>query len=237
MKKKCCFRALFIGFVLSIVCQVSFLHCVPISENWEEYRTNVLKEQPNFSGWCLKEKALRIMNLLMANPSEICVEVGVFGGSSFFPIASTLAFKKQGLAYAIDPWSIEACVENYKPEDEAYKGWSKTDLKKVMYKFVEGMHKNQLDPFFLIMRVSSAQAYHYFEDKSIDFIHIDGNHSEASAVFDVEHWLPKVKSGGIICFDDAHWESTQPAVKILLNTCQLMPESNSKKQYLFLRKP
>ncbi len=237
MKKKNYCKAGFIGFVLSIVCQASFLHCVPIAENWEEYQTEVLKEQPNFNGWCPKEKAVSIMKVLLTNPSDVCVEVGVYGGNSFFPLASALAFKGQGIAYAIDPWSNEACVENYQPDEKIYKQWSKEDLKKIMYKFVEGMHRNQLDPFYVIMRMSSSQAYHYFEDGSIDFIHIDGNHSEASAVFDVQHWLPKVKKGGIICFDDAQWKSTQSAVKILLSTCQLMPESPAKKQWLFLRKP
>jgi len=71
---------------------------------------------------------------------------------------------------------------------------------------------------------------------AIDFLHIDGDHREASAVSDVENWLPKVKTGGIICIDDAWWESTQKAVEMLLVECDIMPESHPQWQHIFLRK-
>lgn len=214
------------------------LHSLPISEDWNAYQNQVLKEKPHFPGWCSDDKAKQIMNLLISNNSEVCVELGVFGGSSFFPIASALAFKKQGIAYAIDPWENEPCLEGYeeKTDDDFYKYWSRVNLSKIMNIFIEGMHKNGLDSVYKIMRMTSAQAYVHFEDEFIDFIHIDGNHSEQSAIFDVERWLPKVKKGGIVCFDDAWWESTQPAVKILLAQCDIMKESSPRWQYIFLRK-
>ena len=86
------------------------------------------------------------------------------------------------------------------------------------------------------MRRTSEQTYSYFADESIDFLHIDGNHSEESSVFDVTYWLPKVKKGGVICFDDAWWESTQKAIKLLLQDCDLMEESSPKRQYIFVKK-
>jgi predicted O-methyltransferase YrrM len=213
------------------------LHSVPIHEDWNVYQKEVLKEKPNFPGWCPDDKAKHIMDLILSDNSEICVELGIFGGSSFFPLASALAFKKQGIAYAVDPWTNEACLEGYEEtNDDHYKYWGKVKLDKIMNIFIEGMHKNGLDTIYKIMRMTSAQAYVHFENESIDFIHIDGNHSEQSAIFDVEHWLPKVKKGGIICFDDAWWESTQPAIKILLTQCDIMEESSPKWQYIFLRK-
>jgi predicted O-methyltransferase YrrM len=230
-------RMFHLVFLLYFACGYAPLHSLTMSQDWDAYQKEVLKEKPNFPGWCPDEKALHIMNLLLTNNSEICVEVGVFGGSSFFPMAAALAYKKTGIAYAIDPWNNEECLEGYKEEmDKHYKYWSAVNLDKVMNKFVEGMHKNDLDAIYRIMRISSAQAYPRFKDQSIDFIHIDGNHSEKSAIFDVEHWLPKVKSGGIICFDDAWWESTQPAIKMLLKECDIMQESSPKWQYIFLQK-
>jgi predicted O-methyltransferase YrrM len=213
------------------------LYSVPLSEDWDAYQSDVLNEHSHFSGWCPKDKAIHIMNLIRTNNAQVCVELGVFGGSSFFPIASALAFNKQGIAYAIDPWANEACLEGYEEMNgDHHKYWGNVNLDKLMYKFIEGMHKNGLDSKYLIMRMSSAQACLHFDDESIDFIHIDGNHSEQSAIFDVEHWLPKVKKGGIICFDDAWWKSTQPAIKIMLKECDTMKESSPKWQYIFLRK-
>ena len=222
---------------LTLCLACSHICAVPLSDNWDAYQSEVLKEHPNFFGWCPKDKAVQIMNLIHAHQCQVCVEVGVLGGSSFFPMASALAFNRQGIAYAIDPWTNEACLVGYEEMDDKYhKYWGKLDLDKVMDKFIGGMRNNGLDSTYLIMRMSSAQAYPHFNDESIDFLHIDGNHSEQAALFDVTHWLPKVKKGGVICFDDAWWESTQPAIKILLEQCEIMKESSPKWQYIFLRK-
>jgi predicted O-methyltransferase YrrM len=212
------------------------LHGVELSEDWNVYQEKVLKEKTSFPGWCPEEKAKRIMNLLLSNPSDVCVEVGVYGGSSFFPMASALAFKKNGIAFAIDPWTNEACVEGYEKMSKHDQYWGSVDLAKAMNTFIDGMHRNGLDAQYCVMRMTSAQAFIHFEDGSIDFLHIDGNHSEQSAIFDVEHWLPKVKKGGIICFDDAWWKSTQAAIKIMREQCDILPESSPKWQYIFLRK-
>jgi predicted O-methyltransferase YrrM len=223
--------------LLCFACGNNVLYSVPIQDDWNAYQYEVLKEKQHFPGWCPDEKAKHIMNLLLSNNSEVCVELGVFGGSSFFPMTSVLAFKKQGTAYAVDPWSNEACLEGYEEKsDDHHKYWGTVNLVKIMNLFIEGMRKNGLDGVYKIMKMTSAQAYVHFENESIDFIHIDGNHSEQSAIFDVEHWLPKVKKGGIICFDDAWWKSTQPAIKIMLKQCDIMKESSPKWQYIFLRK-
>jgi hypothetical protein len=222
-------------FFFSIfICNFPYVHS---DDQWDDYQKKILSEQPNFSGWCPVEKAKHIMNILYSHPSPVCVELGVFGGSSFFPIASTIAYKKQGIAYAIDPWENAPCLEgneHWKEEKNGY--WEKIDLNKVMDKFIAGMHRNGLDNYYTIMRKSSQQAYLYFEDESIDFLHIDGNHSEESSTFDVIHWLPKVKKGGVICFDDAWWNSTQKAMKLLLQECDVMKETSSKWQYVFVQK-
>lgn len=230
----------FLKGVLSIplLCQTISLYSLPSSADWETYQSEVLKEQPEFPGWCPLKKAEDIMNIILANHSKICVELGVFGGSSFFPAVATLAFAKEGIAYGIDPWSNDACLEGYEESNEKFNNyWGTVDLEKVMNKFITRMDKNGLTSNYTLMRMSSAQANPYFEDASIDFLHIDGNHSRESALFDVKNWLPKVKSGGVICFDDAWWTSTQPAVELLLQNCDMIEESSSKwRQYIFLRK-
>lgn len=228
---------LILWFLLGFVCGHSPLCSLTISKDWDAYQDEVLKEKPNFPGWCPDDKAQHIMNLVLTNNSKICVELGVFGGSSFFPTAAALAYKKQGIIYAIDPWNNEHCLEGYEEmTSDHYKYWSTVNLNKIMNMFIEGMHKNGLDATYCMMRMTSAKAFLHFDNEFIDFIHIDGNHSEQSAIFDVEHWLPKVKKGGIICFDDAWWESTQSAIQILLKECDLMEESSPEWKYIFLRK-
>ncbi len=218
---------------------LTFLICsfACFSDEWNDYQQKILLEQPHFSGWCPAEKAKKIMNILHTRPSNVCVELGVFGGSSFFPIAATLAYKKQGVAYAIDPWDNGPCLEgneHWKEQKNTY--WEKIDLNKVMNKFIADMRRNELDGSYILMRMNSEQASSSFENESIDFLHIDGNHSEKLSVADVTQWLPKVKKGGVICFDDAWWQSTQKAIQLLLLECDIMKESSPKWQYIFVEK-
>ena len=226
-------------FFCLLLCSNNYLFSIASSDEWIEYQNCVLPEQKNFSGWCPLEKAKRIMDVILNNNSEICVEGGVYGGSSFFPLAAALSFKKQGMAYAIDPWYNDPCLEGYQKDvdEKIFNYWGKIDLEKTMHKFIKDMSRNDLDSNYTLMRLCSAEAAPLFEDASIDFLHIDGNHSEVASVNDVNTWLPKVKSGGVICFDDSWWESTQKAIKILLESCDLMiNESSQKNQYIFLRK-
>ena len=53
-----------------------------------------------------------------------------------------------------------------------------------------------------LVRKLSSDAVEIFEDESIDFIFIDGNHSYEYVTKDLEDYYPKVKTGGILCGDD-----------------------------------
>jgi hypothetical protein len=86
------------------------------------------------------------------------------------------------------------------------------------------------------MRMTSKESVIFFPDNSIDILHIDGNHSEDPALFDAKNWLPKVRPGGYIWFDDANWPTTKKAVDYLLETCELDPSSKREDAYLLLRK-
>src|SRR5579862_9692493 len=152
-----------ITLLTTLICGSAPLCSVPISMDWNDYQAAVITEKPNFSGWCPDDKAKHIMNLILSNNCKVCVEVGIFGGSSFFPAVSALAYKNEGIAYAIDPWTNMACLEGYeKNNDDFVKYWGKVDLEKLMHNFINGMHKNDLDAHYCIMRMTSAQAYLYF---------------------------------------------------------------------------
>jgi len=54
----------------------------------------------------------------------------------------------------------------------------------------------------LVMRMDSVAAAAAFDDKSLDFVFIDGDHSYEGAVRDIHAWGPKVKPGGILAGHD-----------------------------------
>jgi len=60
------------------------------------------------------------------------------------------------------------------------------------------------------MRETSADAARKFQDASLDWIYIDGDHRYEAVKNDLDKYFPKVKPGGFIICDDyhyaGHWE-------------------------------
>ena len=61
--------------------------------------------------------------------------------------------------------------------------------------------------------MSSNDAVNLFEDGSIDFLMIDGDHSYEAVKQDIENYLPKMRSGGLIVGDDAYEVDIQKALE------------------------
>jgi len=54
----------------------------------------------------------------------------------------------------------------------------------------------------IIWRMTSEEAAKIMPDKTLDFCYIDADHSYDGVIQDLELWIPKIKSGGIICGHD-----------------------------------
>jgi hypothetical protein len=53
-----------------------------------------------------------------------------------------------------------------------------------------------------IIRKTSIEASKEFDDESLDFVYIDGNHNYAFFKEDLEIWYKKIKKYGVLCGDD-----------------------------------
>jgi predicted O-methyltransferase YrrM len=60
--------------------------------------------------------------------------------------------------------------------------------------------------------MSSLEYAKFVEDKSLDFIYIDGNHQYSSVKEDIQVWYNKIKPGGIISGHDFNWIPVSKAV-------------------------
>jgi hypothetical protein len=126
-------------------------------------------------------------------PDSICVEIGTWEGDFSYDILLHTTLKK---LYCIDPY--KHFNDGEYPDnmnDRSQQEWDEK-FAKVQKRF---------EPFgdrVELMRMSSLEASSQFQDESIDYIYIDGNHEYKAVLTDILAWFPKVKKGGILCGDD-----------------------------------
>jgi len=188
----------------------------------DELKRHVLHILPLFEGWCSKEKAEGFVDLVLETRPDVCVEIGAFGGASVFPAASALKMLDHGMLYAIDPWDKIESIKYFDPvEDAAHlKWWGNLDINYIYHNFISMLTTHVIQDYVTPIRATSEMAASMID--SIDILHIDGNHSESVSIFDVQTYLPKVKDGGYIWYNDALWRDRQEALDLLLEACDIV---------------
>lgn len=179
--------------------QVHFTHP---SVNIFSHITNLLDKDKGRvrHGWCSPAKAHILAASVIALRPETTVEIGVWGGRSFIPMA--LAHKEigRGVAIGIDPWNPEASAEGQVHElDKDY--WRKIDHQLVYEDFIRAVNEIGIQNCCRIERKRSDEVE---PPKRIDILHIDGNHSD-QAIKDVQRFAPNVRKGGLCFMDDIDW--------------------------------
>lgn len=65
-----------------------------------------------------------------------------------------------------------------------------------------------------IFRMTSQEVAPTIPFGSLDFIYLDGNHSEPFITQDLEAWTPKVRSGGMVCGHDYQRNVKRPDIQV-----------------------
>ena len=192
-------------------------------------RDDLYVEVKKLEGWVSPERGVELFDLIVQEKPVICVEIGVFGGRSLISQAYGLRENGAGRIFGIDPWKTEACIEGNNVANQVW--WSKNvDLHGIHRGAMEAIWRLGLDRWAIVIRSKSEDACFLFRD-GIDWLFIDGNHAEVSSCRDVMNYLPLLKSGGIMVFDDADWPSTQAALKLLDAQCDLLKDAGSYRIY------
>ena len=190
------------------------------------------------NSWCSEEKTRLLMELVLLEKPSVCVEIGVFTGSSLLPVAATLSYLHQGSVYAIDPWSNKEAIRNYTDSDPNVKWWAELNLDQVYRSFMQTCAQWKIKPYCHVLKTTSQQAVP--EIGQIDFLHIDGNYSEDSSLEDVALFAPKVRSGGYILYSNFSWTVNGKQTRVLafqklLESCEIISIIDDRNSFL-LRK-
>lgn len=120
---------------------------------------------------------------------EIGVEQGLYSQTLLENGSSNVTL------YCVDPWL-------------AYQGYREHVSQEKLDGFLsitnERLRKTVLETSknFKLIRKTSVEAAKMFDNESLDFVYIDGNHEFSHVVADICAWYPKVKKGGIISGHD-----------------------------------
>ena len=161
------------------------------------------------AGWCTKEKARWLAALVAERRATTALEVGVFGGKSFLPVAAAMTCWG-GVAYGVEPWSSELSIaEPTEIRNDSW--WASVDMRIVKSNFYLAVARLGLASQVRMLELSSDQARRALAEQRFGLIHIDGSHAPGQSLRDVEQWSPLLAPGGVLVLDDVDWPSVANA--------------------------
>lgn len=129
---------------------------------------------------------------------------GVEVGCAYGGFSERILEQWPGKLHLVDPWIRQdpAVYREITNHTVDWNGWYE-NAKRLMARF---------GPRAELHRMFSVEGAKLFPDNSLDFVYLDGNHSLEAVTEDLESWVPKIKSGGLVSGHDygnqtvdGHW--------------------------------
>jgi O-antigen biosynthesis protein len=156
-------------------------------------------EHAAFAFWLVEQLSPRML-----------VELGTHNGFSYFAFCQ--AIRMAGLstaAFAVDCWTGDEHAGHYGEE---------------VYQSVEAFNMERYPDISTLMKMSFEDALPYFEDGSVDMLHIDGSHYFDDVKSDFESWLPKLSNRAVVLFHDTNVRERKFGVHLLWShVCERYP--------------
>lgn len=119
---------------------------------------------------------------------KVFVELGTHYGVSYFAFCQAInQLKYNTKAYAVDTFTGDEHAGFYGEE---------------VFNYVSKINNENFSGFSNLMRGTFDEVNTYFENGTIDLLHIDGLHTYEAVKHDFEFWLPKMSEKGIVIFHD-----------------------------------
>jgi len=207
--------------------------------NYKRLKKSVTRHLAAEKLWCTEEKANLLMDLILLTKPSICVEIGVFNGSTVLPVAATLKYVNHGKIYAVDAWSNVEASKNLRDNSSHKDWWSTVNMVDVARDFNSMIKAWALGNYCIPIHSTSENFSSQIE--TIDFLHLDGDFSSIGSLQDVEMYLPKVKKNGTILLSNATWSDNgkrpkSRAIFLLFDSCELLADIEKSNTLLFRKR-
>lgn len=153
----------------------------------------------NIQGWFNFSRLYSYVIQISPNGSHF-VEVGVWKGKSAAYMGVEIV--NSGKEIRFD------CIDPFVPVGDEMPEFKITheELKNT---FINNM--KPLEGYYNLITTGSPKCAEMYQDKSINFVFIDGDHSYDAVVKDINAWMPKIKKGGILSGHDYEIPSVKKA--------------------------
>ena len=136
------------------------------------------------------------------------VEIGILGGSGSVAMLNRMPNLK---LYCIDPWKHFG-GHSYEAENpQEYHNRNYEDAKRRTKEFGERV---------VLLKMTSDEAMKHIKEK-VDFVHIDGDHSENQVRKDIKNWKTKLKQRAILSGHDYQIDHIRKVIKEEIGEIQL----------------
>lgn len=128
--------------------------------------------------------------IIAAARPGIFVELGSHNGVSYSAFCGAVVKSHLDTrCYAVDTWKGDDHAGFY---DEQ------------VFDDLQSFHDSRYSAFSRLLRSTFNEALGYFDDGSVDLLHIDGCHSYEAVLHDFEAWRPKLSPRGVVLFHDTN---------------------------------
>jgi len=181
---------------------------------WKERYSLDIKSYKDVPGWVNDAEFVYEEMVNQAKDGAHFVEIGVLLGQSTTRMAELI--KKSGKKIKFDAidlfWPIKHVINNY--EETGHPKEFKTYVDELVDGFnlrIIDIIKHPLMKLGLLDVVNfitcdEKYAHGIYDDNSLDFLWIDGDHGADIVYNDLVNFWPKMKSGGVIAGDDAVYD-------------------------------
>lgn len=137
-----------------------------------------------------------------ADDDSLFVEIGSYKGmSSAFMAVEIINSGKNIRFECIDPMQLD--VGSWSCNLDEQDRYSEKDFHARL---------ESVKDHYKLHKMTSDDAVHLYEDGTIDFLMVDGDHSYEAVKKDILNFLPKMRSGGLIVLDDSYESGIQRAI-------------------------